>query len=75
MDTILSRHSGASGQVSVEAGELQAGPRGELWFAAHSRAAREEMASLASELVTAIRRTGHISPDLQTLLAAPLLSP
>jgi 2-dehydropantoate 2-reductase len=48
-----------------------AGPRGELWFAAHSRAAREEMASLAGELVTAIRRTGHISPDLQTLLAAP----
>jgi len=47
-----------------------ASPRGELWFAAHSRAAPEEMASLATELVTAVHRTGRRSPDLDALLAA-----
>lgn len=47
-----------------------AGPRGELWFAAHTRAAPEEMASLAAELMTAVRRTGRRTPDLDALLAA-----
>ncbi len=47
-----------------------AGPRGELWFAAHSRAAPEEMASLAGELMAAVRRTGLSTPDLDDLLAA-----
>src|SRR3984885_15453091 len=47
-----------------------ASPRGELWFAAHSRAAPEEMASLAPELVSAVRRTGRPSPYLDALLAA-----
>jgi 2-dehydropantoate 2-reductase len=46
-----------------------AGPRGELWFAAHSRAAPEEMASLAVELLAAVRRGKRPSPDLDALLA------
>ncbi|MDQ2957329.1 MAG: hypothetical protein M3Y42_10225 [Actinomycetota bacterium] len=46
-----------------------AGPRGELWFAAHSRAAPEEMRALAQELHDAVRRTGHATPDLDRLLA------
>ncbi|MDQ2848093.1 MAG: hypothetical protein M3Y77_17465 [Actinomycetota bacterium] len=46
-----------------------AGPRGELWFAAHSRAAPEEMRALAQELHDAIRRTRHATPDLDRLLA------
>lgn len=46
-----------------------AGPRGELWFAAHSRAAREEMALLAIELLAAVRRSKRPSPDLDALLA------
>jgi 2-dehydropantoate 2-reductase len=41
---------------------VSASPRGELWFAAHSRAAPEEMASLASELVIAVHRTGPPEP-------------
>lgn len=38
------------------------GPRGELWFAAHTRSAPEEMASLAYVLRSAIDRTGHQAP-------------
>lgn len=45
-----------------------AGPHGELWFAAHTRAAPEEMSSLARQLQVALRRTGHHAPDLETLL-------
>jgi len=47
-----------------------AGPRGELWFAAHSRAAPEEMTSLASELLATVHRTGRPTPDLDVMLAA-----
>lgn len=45
-----------------------AGPRGELWFAAHCRAAPEEIRSMSAELQTAIRNTGHPTPDLDVLL-------
>jgi 2-dehydropantoate 2-reductase len=47
-----------------------ASPRGELWFGAHSRAAPEEMASLAAALQAAVHRTGRAAPDLDTLLAS-----
>lgn len=46
-----------------------AGPRGELWFGAHSRAAPEEMHELAEALRTALRRTGRPTPELERLLA------
>jgi 2-dehydropantoate 2-reductase len=46
-----------------------ASPRGELWFAAHSRAAVREMTSLADELQIAVHRTGHEAPDLDALLS------
>jgi 2-dehydropantoate 2-reductase len=46
-----------------------AGPRGELWFAAHSRAAPEEMHALAKELHTALRRIGQPTPNLDKLLS------
>lgn len=46
-----------------------ASPRGELWFAAHSRAAVQEMTSLADELQAAVHRTGYETPDLDTLLS------
>ena len=46
-----------------------AGPRGELWFGAHSRAAPEEMHELAEELRAALSRTGRHTPDLERLLA------
>lgn len=45
-----------------------ASPRGELWFGAHTRAAPDEMRSLAQELQKALRRTGHPTPDLDELL-------
>ncbi len=48
-----------------------AGPRGELWFAAHTRAAPAEMHSLADDLQAAIRRTGRPAPDLTKLLQPP----
>ena len=48
-----------------------AGPREELWFAAHSRAAPEEMA-LAADLQAAVGRTGRPAPDLTTLLLSSL---
>lgn len=51
--------------------KVMAGPRGELWFGAHARAAPEEMHALAAGLRTAVRTTGHPTPDLETLLADP----
>jgi 2-dehydropantoate 2-reductase len=45
------------------------GPRGELWFAAHSRAAPEEMHALADELQAALRRIGQPTPNLDNLLS------
>lgn len=45
-----------------------ASPRGELWFAAHTRAAPEEMLELADSLQAAVRRTGHPAPDLMQLI-------
>lgn len=48
-----------------------ASPRGELWFGAHSRAAREEMHTLAQHLHTVVRGTGRGTPDLDRLLATP----
>jgi 2-dehydropantoate 2-reductase len=47
-----------------------ASPRGELWFAAHTRAAPEEMRSLAEQLKAALRRSGRPTPDVDRLLAA-----
>jgi 2-dehydropantoate 2-reductase len=46
-----------------------AGPRGELWFAAHSRAAPEEMRVLADELRSALLRIGRPTPNLDDLLS------
>ena len=46
-----------------------ASPRGELWFAAHSRAAPEEMTSLGEELQAAVHRAGRPAPALDALLA------
>jgi 2-dehydropantoate 2-reductase len=46
-----------------------ASPRGELWFAAHSRAARQEMTCLADDLQAAVHHTGHQAPDLDALLS------
>ena len=45
-----------------------ASPRGELWFGAHARAAPDEMHALARELLTAVRRAGRSTPDLDALL-------
>ena len=47
------------------------GPRGELWFGAHSRAAPEEMHALARDLQEAMRHTGRLTPSLERLLTAP----
>lgn len=44
-------------------------PRGELWFGAHSRAAREEMHTLAQQLHAAVRGTGRTTPELDRLLS------
>jgi 2-dehydropantoate 2-reductase len=46
-----------------------ASPRGELWFAAHTRVAVEEMTSLGDELRAAVHRTGRQAPDLDALLS------
>ena len=46
-----------------------ASPRGELWFAAHSRAAPEEMTSLGQELQAAVHRAGRCAPALDALLS------
>jgi 2-dehydropantoate 2-reductase len=48
---------------------LMAGPRGELWFAAHSRVASDEMHSLAVQLQHTMSAIGSPSPALDTLLA------
>ncbi|HXZ76061.1 MAG TPA: 2-dehydropantoate 2-reductase N-terminal domain-containing protein [Streptosporangiaceae bacterium] len=48
-----------------------ASPRGELWFAAHSRAAPGEMTSLGQELQAAVHRTGRPAPALDALLSPP----
>jgi 2-dehydropantoate 2-reductase len=48
-----------------------AGPRGELWFAAHSRAARGEMHAVARELQVALRSAGRPTPGLDRLLTTP----
>jgi 2-dehydropantoate 2-reductase len=45
-----------------------AGARGELWFAGHTRAAPEEMASLADALRVALERTTRPAPHLDSLL-------
>ena len=45
-----------------------ASPHGELWFAAHTRAAPEEMASLAGALHAAVDASGRRAPDLEALL-------
>jgi 2-dehydropantoate 2-reductase len=45
-----------------------AGPRGELWFGAHSRAAPEEMRLMAKELTRELQRTAHPTPALDQLL-------
>lgn len=47
---------------------IMASSRGELWFAAHSRAAPQEMRALAGELQTALRNAARPTPDLDTLL-------
>ena len=47
------------------------GPRGELWFGAHSRDAPEEMYALAGDLREAMRHTGRPTPNLERLLAIP----
>ena len=45
-----------------------AGPHGELWFAAHTRASPEEMASRARALHAAVNATSRRAPDLEALL-------
>jgi 2-dehydropantoate 2-reductase len=45
------------------------GPRGELWFAAHSRAAPEEMRVLADELRRALLHIGRPTPNLDAILS------
>ena len=47
---------------------VMSSPRGELWFAAHTRAAPEEMAELALSLRAAVERTGRPAPDLRRLI-------
>jgi 2-dehydropantoate 2-reductase len=46
-----------------------ASPRGELWFAAHSRAAPKEMTSLSRELQDAVHRAGRPAAALDALLS------
>jgi 2-dehydropantoate 2-reductase len=46
-----------------------ASPRGELWFAAHSRAAVQEMTALAGQVQASVRRSGRAAPDLDKLLS------
>ena len=47
---------------------VMSSPRGELWFAAHTRAAPEEMAALAVSLRAAVHSTGRPAPDLLRLI-------
>jgi 2-dehydropantoate 2-reductase len=51
--------------------KVLASPRGELWFAAHCRAAPEEMRHLAEQLQFSLSRSGRSSPDLDRLLTTP----
>jgi 2-dehydropantoate 2-reductase len=44
------------------------GPRGELWFGAHTRAAPGEMHALARDLLEAVRHSGRPTPNLDRLL-------
>lgn len=44
------------------------GPRGELWFGAHTRAAPQEMTELAHSLRAAVDRTARPAPDLRRLI-------
>ena len=46
-----------------------ASPHGELWFAAHSRAAPEEMTSLGQELQAAVHRAERPAPALDAPLS------
>jgi 2-dehydropantoate 2-reductase len=48
---------------------ILASPRGELWFARHTRGAAQEMTLLRDELLAAVHRTGRPAPDLDSLLA------
>lgn len=48
--------------------DAMAGPRGELWFAGHARAAPEEMGSLADALRSAVHHSGRRAPALEELL-------
>ena len=48
------------------------GPRGELWFGAHSRAAPQELRTLAQWLLETLRSTGRPTPNLERLLAVPI---
>jgi 2-dehydropantoate 2-reductase len=48
---------------------ILASPRGELWFAGHTRGAAQEMTLLGDELLAAVHRTGRPAPDLDSLLA------
>ncbi|WP_411285838.1 ketopantoate reductase family protein [Lapillicoccus sp.] len=47
-------------------------PRGELWFGGHSRAAPQEMRTLAQGLLEELRRTGRPTPELERLLTTPI---
>jgi 2-dehydropantoate 2-reductase len=50
--------------------KVMAGPNGELWFAAHTRAAPDEMRSLAEALNSQINVAAERAPALAELIAA-----
>jgi hypothetical protein len=50
--------------------KVMAGPNGELWFAAHTRAAPDEMRSLAEALNSQINAAAKRAPALAELIAA-----
>jgi 2-dehydropantoate 2-reductase len=50
--------------------KVMAGPRGELWFGAHSRSAPEEMRAIGDELQATLFKSGHPSADLNSLLTS-----
>ncbi len=47
---------------------VMSSPRGELWFAAHTRVAPDEMIELALSLRTEVESTGRSAPDLERLI-------
>ena len=49
-----------------------ASPRGELWFAAHSRVAHREMTSLAAVLEDAVEQTGRPAQNLARATQGPI---